>query len=145
MSTLSRRSFVIIWMIQLAVPFSDCWGQTPQPLRERIPKPDPKKYAGIRDEQDWKNPFLFVRAEGIELLNRANPGHAVPVESVPEVLNGLPDSAWPYGLVVGVGDAGIVGSIDDLPKIELTQPSSRPDVPLFRHPPDDLTLFPPSS
>jgi hypothetical protein len=87
-------------------------------LRDRIPKADPKKYAAIRDGQDWKNPILIVRSNGIELYNRTNPGDAIPVESVPEMLDGLPNSAWQYGLVVGVEDAGIVGSVNDEPKIE---------------------------
>jgi hypothetical protein len=120
MSVLSRRSFLAISMIPILLR-SQGSGQTSRSLQERIPKADPKKYAEIRDGQDWKNPFLFVRADGIELLNRASPGHVVPVESIPEVLNGLPDSAWPYGLVIGVGDAGIVGSNDDRPKIERTR------------------------
>lgn len=44
-------------------------------------------------------------------------GQAIPVDSVPLVLEGLPDSAWPYGLVVAVQDIGLV-SDGDLPRIE---------------------------
>ena len=61
--------------------------------------------------------MLIVHADGVEVLGQGDHRH-YPVDSIPDVLERLPDSAWPYGLVVGVSDAGIVGSEKDLPKIE---------------------------
>jgi hypothetical protein len=83
----------------------------------RIPKHDPKKYHAVQDAKDWKNPYLVVRRDGIEIIGMTAVGQAIPVDSVPGVLKGLPDSAWPYGLVVAVQDIGVV-SIGDLPRIE---------------------------
>jgi hypothetical protein len=68
--------------------------------------PDPKKYHSVRDAKDWKNPYLIVRRDGIEILGMTPVGRAIAVESVPGVLDRLPDSAWPYGLVVAVQDKG---------------------------------------
>jgi hypothetical protein len=86
-------------------------------LQSRIPEPDPKRYHAVQDAKDWKNPYLIVRREGIEIVGKTAVGQAFPVDSVPGVLKGLPDSAWPYGLVVAVRDIGLV-SEGDLPRIE---------------------------
>ena len=45
-------------------------------------------------------------------------GRAITVESVPGVLERLPASAWPYGLVVAVQDIGILSGKTDLAHIE---------------------------
>jgi hypothetical protein len=82
------------------------------PLQNRISKPDPKKYHSVQDAKDWKNPYLIVRRDGIEILGVTADGQAIPVDSVPGVLKGLPDSAWPYGLVVAVQDIGLVSEGD---------------------------------
>jgi len=88
------------------------WTQTSQSLQSRIPKPDPKKYHSVQDAADWKNPYLIVRRDGIEIIGKMAVGHSIPVDSVPGILKELPDSAWPYGLVVAVQDIGIVSPGD---------------------------------
>ena len=45
-------------------------------------------------------------------------GQAIAVESVPGTLEKLPDSAWPYGLVVAVQDMGILSGKTDPARIE---------------------------
>jgi len=92
--------------------------QTSHSLQSRIPKPDPKKYHAIQDGKDWKNPELIVRPEGIEVVGITPVGQAIPAESVPDKLEYLPDSAWPYGLIVMVSDAGIVSSSNVQPRIQ---------------------------
>jgi hypothetical protein len=92
--------------------------QTPRSLQNRIFKPDPKKYHSIQDAKDWKNPYLIVRRDGIEIVGMTPVGRAITVESVPGVLGSLPDSAWPYGLVVAVQDVGILSGKTDLVRIE---------------------------
>ena len=92
--------------------------QSSQPLRSRIPKAEPKKYQAVRDGQDWQNPKIFVRPEGIEIIGVKPAGRGIPAESVPDVLEHLPDSAWPYGLVVAVLDVGVIGSEKDNPRIQ---------------------------
>jgi len=45
-------------------------------------------------------------------------GQVISVESVPVTLEKLPDSAWPYGLVVAVQDMGILSREKDPALIE---------------------------
>jgi hypothetical protein len=117
MSVLKGELLVAILVAQLAASTLVGWTQTSQSLHRRIPKPDPKKYHAVQDAKDWKNPYLIVRRDGIEIVGMTAAGQAIPVDSVPRVLNGLPDSAWPYGLVVAVQDIGLV-SPGDPPRIE---------------------------
>jgi hypothetical protein len=93
------------------------WTQTSQSLQSRIPKPNPKKYHSVQVATDWKNPYLMVRRDGIEIVGMTTVGQSIPVDSVPGALKGLPDSAWPYGLVVAVQDIGIRAP-GDTPRIE---------------------------
>ena len=103
--------------IYLAQFLATGWAQTSPSLQNRIPKPDPRKYHAIQDAKDWRNPYLVIRPEGIEIIGITPVGRAIPVESVPGVLEKLPASAWPYGLVVAASDIGIVSSSKDLPLI----------------------------
>ena len=117
MSILKRGLLVTIFVAQLVTSTLIGWTQTPQSLQNRIPKQDPKKYHAVQDAKDWKNPYLIVRGDGIEIIGVTAVGQPIPVDSVPGVLKGLPDSAWPYGLVVAVQDIGLV-SEGDPPRIE---------------------------
>src|SRR5882672_12673201 len=117
MSVLKRGLLVAIFVAQLVALTPIGWTQTPRSLQSRILKADPKKYHSVQDAKDWKNPYLIVRRDGIEILGVTADGQAIPVDSVPGVLTGLPDSAWQYGLVVAVQDIGIV-SEGDPPRIE---------------------------
>jgi hypothetical protein len=87
-------------------------------LRDRIPKPDPKKYHSVQDAKDWRNPYLIVRPDGIEIGGNTHVGQTITVASVPAALERLPDSAWPYGLVVAVQDVGLLAGETDIPLIE---------------------------
>lgn len=104
-------------MAQLIASTPPGWTQTSPSLQSRIPKADPKKYDAIRDAADWKNPYLIVRRDGVEIIGMMAVGHSIPVDSVSGALRELPDSAWPYGLVVAVQDIGIV-SPGDLARIK---------------------------
>ena len=95
--------------------------RTSRPLQDRIPKPDPKKYDSVQDARDWKNPYLVVRRDGVEIVGITPVGRAITVESVPGVLDRLPDSAWPYGLVVVVQDMGILSGSTDLARIDVNR------------------------
>ena len=94
-------------------------------LQNRIPKPDLQKYSSVQIGENWKNPYLIVRPDGIGIIETTPAGRGISVasvphvvESVPDVLEKLPDSAWPYGLVVAVQDVGILSSSDDKTRIE---------------------------
>jgi len=117
MSVLKRGLLGVVFVAQLIASTLFGWAQTPQSLQNRIPKPDPKKYHAVQDAKDWKNPYLIVRRDGVEIVGMTPVGQAIPVDSVPGALKGLPDSAWPYGLVVAVQDIGLV-SEGDPPRIE---------------------------
>jgi hypothetical protein len=117
MRVLKRGMLGAVLVAQLVASTSIGWTQTPQFLQNRIPKPDRKKYHAVQDAKDWRNPYLIVRRDGIEIVGMTTVGQAIPVDSVPRVLKGLPDSAWPYGLVVAVQDIGLV-SEGDPPRIE---------------------------
>ena len=90
--------------------------QTRQPLRQRIPKAEPAKYRLVRDAKDWKNPYLVVRRDGVEIVGVTSEGRTVPVDLVEAELERLPLSAWPYGLVVAVQDVGLMG-VGDEPRV----------------------------
>lgn len=109
---LKRGLLLAVFMAQLIASAPVGWTQSLPSLPSRIPKPDPKKYHAIRDAADWKNPYLIVRREGVEIIGRMAVGDSIPVDSVPGALKKLPDSAWPYGLVVVVQDIGIVSPGD---------------------------------
>jgi hypothetical protein len=96
------------------------------PLRVRIPDADPKKYQGIRDGKEWRNPYLIVRADGIEIAGTTSGGSPIPVESVTAALEGLPDSAWPYGLVVAVQKNSVGASETEGSRMEANQMSLEP-------------------
>lgn len=95
--------------------------QPANPLRERIPDADPKKYQGIHDGKDWKNPCLTVRADGVVISGVNNDGNPIPMKAVAEALEDLPDSAWPYGSVVAVQDYPIAASEPERSQTEANQ------------------------
>ena len=113
MATLKSRVLVGLCIIQFAASMLLGFAQGLPPLQNRIPKPDPKKYQGILDAKDWKNPQLIVRPTGIEVIGITSGGNGIPVDSVLDVTEHLPDSAWPYGLVVAVQDVGLRASKKD--------------------------------
>ena len=91
----------------------------PRPfLQQRSPKPAPAKHGSIQDARDWHDPKLVVRPEGVEIIGITSAGQAIPVESVLEKLEQLPDSAWPYGLIVMVADSSILSSPGDIPQLQ---------------------------
>src|SRR5579864_792024 len=94
-----------------AILVAQCLGQSHTtsagaPLRDRIPSPDRKLYEAVESAKDWKNPFLIVRRDGIEVVGVTH-GRAIVVESVLSELEDLPASTWPYGLVVAVQENGV--------------------------------------
>lgn len=87
--------------------------QTLHHLRGRIAKPDPEMYRAVRDAKDWKNPYVIVKRDGIEIRGISEIGQAISVAAVREKLENLPDSAWPYGLVVALQEDGVISEGDE--------------------------------
>lgn len=86
-------------------------------LKNRIPPAEPSKYRSIVDARDWQNPYLVVRANGIDAL-QINPATESPTMAPAEVvayLEKLPSIAWPYGLVVAVQENAVRAPGDDSP------------------------------
>ncbi|HKY20280.1 MAG TPA: hypothetical protein VJM31_03585 [Vicinamibacterales bacterium] len=75
-------------------------------LRKQIQKANPKKFETVRDAKQWRNPFVVVTANGIEVISTKVPGGRkhVAVEDFRSLLMALPLSAWPYGRVVALQD-----------------------------------------
>lgn len=109
MASLRSRIFAGLCLVQFAVSTLVVFAQG-LPLNARVPKSNLKKYQGILDAKDWKNPQLIVRPTGIEVIGITPAGNGIPVDSVLDVLGHLPDSAWPFGLVVAVSDIGLRAS-----------------------------------
>lgn len=78
----------------------------------RVPSADPETYRGITDAPNWKNPFLIVQPNGVEIRTSgaAASGPTVPVSEVVAYLERLPENMWFYGLVVAVTENGVTGS-----------------------------------
>lgn len=78
-------------------------------LDSRIPPPDPNKYKDVRDAHDWQNPYLVIRAEGVEVILKNSPAgrQVVPCDELAAHLESLPATAWPYGRVVAAQESGI--------------------------------------
>jgi len=87
------------------------------PLKSRIPPPDPAKYRSIVDAHDWQNPYLMVRAAGIDArpISAATESPTMSPQEVIAYLEKLPSVAWPYGLVVAVSENGVRARGDDAP------------------------------
>ena len=86
-------------------------------LSKTIAPADPSAYRAVRVGAEWRNPFLIVSRDGIEVRsgNSAVEGVTMPVTEVLPYLEKLPAAAWPYGLVVAVQEAGLRGVGDDVP------------------------------
>ena len=84
-------------------------------LDPKIPPADRDKYKSVRDAKDWANPYLVIRADGVELIAKAVPAgrKVVAVRDLQKSLLDLPVSAWPYGKVVAVQEIGIRSGNDD--------------------------------
>jgi hypothetical protein len=65
-----------------------------------VPPSDPRKYAAVESPAEWKNPFLIVAADGVEIRSGGERPAHVSVDTLPAALVALPVSAWPYGRVV---------------------------------------------
>ena len=88
-------------------------------LDPAIPPARASEYQKIQDGAQWLNPRVLVRAKTVDVKSSAltDGGVTVPLEELPQVLVGLPVSAWPYGRVV-LGSELALRSPGDTPAIE---------------------------
>jgi len=80
-----------------------------------VPSADMNSVHKVASLEAWKNPFLVVRPEGVELVSsRGSSGaNSVSVDRMREILVSLPTEAWPLGRVVAVQELGIRSGNDD--------------------------------
>src|SRR5271169_4243190 len=81
--------------------------QQSTPLNKRVPAANHELFREVRDSKQWKNPYLIVLRDGVEVVAVTDKGSPAPVSPIRELLEGLPKSAWPYGRVVAVQDSSI--------------------------------------
>jgi hypothetical protein len=74
-----------------------------------IPPPDRGNYSHVRDARDWQNPYLVIRAEGVEVIlkNTSVGRKIITCDELAAYLETLPATAWPYGRVVAAQEIGI--------------------------------------
>jgi len=77
-------------------------------LDPRIPPADPDKYKSIQDGRDWRNPYISIQGDGIDILVSNSPVNwkLIQADELSSALRALPVSAWPYGRVVAAVDGG---------------------------------------
>jgi hypothetical protein len=98
----------ILLMVMVPGAFAQSTNNRRGVLAEHVGPANPEKYRSVTDAADWKNPFLTVQPNGIEIRTSQTDGPlTVPVSGVIGYLSTLPMTAWPYGLVVGVSDNGV--------------------------------------
>jgi hypothetical protein len=93
---------------------------------EMIPPPSKTRYMAIHTLSSWENPYITVQGDMVTvhvLLADANTSDLgqgtllrpvgarrqdlnVRVADLPAALNAIPQSAWPYGRVIAVEEAG---------------------------------------
>jgi len=84
----------------------------------RIPAVRHEDYKDVLDMQYWRNPYLYVLRDGVELRSAGNGTRTkLTIAELPRALAGLPQAAWPYGRVIGAQDQAL-GSGDDFRYIE---------------------------
>jgi hypothetical protein len=75
-------------------------------LDRRVPPASRHSYEHIRDAKEWRNPYLIVLKEGVE-VRAGSSRTVVPVSQLRGVLVRLPRAAWPYGRVVAVQEISL--------------------------------------
>lgn len=72
-------------------------------LSKTIPPPDRKQFLTVKRQEDWRNPFLQLNADGTITLTTADCA-ALRLSGVEleKALLELPLSGWPFGRVVAV-------------------------------------------
>ena len=78
-------------------------------LNAQIGSANPRLYSAIRDWKEWKNPYLVIRRDGVEVIatGLAPSSRNVALTDLQRTLIELPVTAWPYGRVVAVAEISI--------------------------------------
>jgi hypothetical protein len=117
-SHFSRWVMKILSVIILLAMSSCATPKMEQPVATgfaQVPPADLTATQRARTPVEWKNPFLVIRTEGVEMnTSRGSSGlNAVSVSRMREILLSLPVDAWPYGRIVAVQEISIRSRNDD--------------------------------
>jgi hypothetical protein len=74
-----------------------------------VPPADLSAVHRARTPEEWKNPFLVIRREGVELLTSGGSTgvNSVSVDRMKDILASLPAGAWPYGRILAVEEISL--------------------------------------
>ena len=74
-----------------------------------VPPADLSAIHRGRTPEEWKNPFLVIRREGVELSTSGGSTgvNSVSVDRMRDILVSLPADAWPYGRIVAVEEISL--------------------------------------
>jgi hypothetical protein len=69
----------------------------------------------VRDGNDWLNPYLVIRPEGIEVISRTSSieRKVIARSDLKKMLLSLPIATWPYGRIIGLQEIGIRSGTPD--------------------------------
>ncbi len=84
--------------------------QSDEDAIRRIPEPERALYAEVRDASLWRNPYLMIRAHGIELMST----HQIVTPDQLIATLERSSTKWPDGRVVAVQEIGIRSGDDDV-------------------------------
>jgi hypothetical protein len=77
-------------------------------LSNLIPPPDRKQFLTVKRQEDWRNPFLQLGADGtVTLLAASNASQKIEAVALEKALVELPASDWPFGRVIAVQPCAI--------------------------------------
>lgn len=107
------RSSIAVALIVCAVvePTAIAQGRSNDVVRldKRIGPPVSRRWRSILVGEDWKNPFLIIGQDGIDVIAAGLPSgrRTVARGELQQTLVDLPVTAWPYGRVVAVAETGL--------------------------------------
>ena len=104
---------ICVFVLVILGLIGGCGHRRSSDLDPRIPAADHSQY--VHHTRDWRNPFLVVVRDGLELKSPAIEGgeKTIRLDRLRDSLKELPVSAWPYGRVVGWSEISIRSGDDD--------------------------------
>jgi len=104
---------ICVFVLVILGLIGGCGHRRSSDLDPRIPAANQSQYE--RHTRDWRNPFLVVVRDGLELKSPAIEGgeKTITLDRLRDSLKELPVSAWPYGRVVGWSEISIRSGDDD--------------------------------
>ena len=88
----------------LTVLAASCAPHVPVNDLSSIPAPKPAMFSDVRNASEWKNPYLIVAADHIEMIPSRK---RIAFGELEATLLSLPRSAWPYGRIVALQPSGL--------------------------------------